>query len=77
MFQKNVSTPRALFRYYLLAIPTALLQIGLTHGVFILFGISAAQTLLRAVIYGLVMAALFILTFLIQQRWVFSDKKQV
>lgn len=77
VFRKNVSTIRALLRYYLLAIPTALLQIGLTHGVFILFGISAAQTLLRAVIYAVVMAVLFILTFLIQQRWVFSDKKQV
>lgn len=73
VFRKNVSTPRALLRYYLLAVPTALLQIGLTHGVFILFGIGAGQTLLRAVIYGFVMAVLFILTFLVQQRWVFSD----
>ncbi len=74
VFQKDVPTGKALLRYYLLAIPVALAQMGLTFGVFALFGISAQQTFLRAVIYGIVMAVLFIFTFLVQQRWVFREK---
>jgi dolichol-phosphate mannosyltransferase len=75
VFRKDVPTGKALLRYYALAIPTALLQMGLTYGVFALFGIGAAQTFLRAVIYGSVMVVLFIFTFIIQQRWVFHEKK--
>ena len=75
VFRKDVPTGKALLRYYALAIPTALLQMGLTYGVFALFGIGAAQTFLRAVIYGGVMVVLFIFTFIIQQRWVFNEKK--
>lgn len=74
VFQKDVSTVKALLRYYMLAVPTALLQMGLTYGVFALFGIGAGQTLLRALIYGIVMAVLFIFTFMVQQRWVFAEK---
>ena len=75
VFRKNVSTGKALLRYYALAIPTALAQMGLTYGVFALLGIGAGQTLLRALIYGIVMVALFIFTFMVQQRWVFTEKK--
>ncbi len=74
VFKKNVATGKALLKYYMLAIPVALAQIGLTYGVFALFGIGAEQTFLRAVIYGIVMAVLFLFTFLIQQRWVFREK---
>ena len=74
VFKKNVATGKALIKYYALAIPVALAQIGLTYGVFALFGIGAEQTFLRAVIYGIVMAVLFVFTFLIQQRWVFREK---
>ena len=74
VFQKNVATGKALLKYYALAIPVALAQIGLTYGVFTLFGIGAEQTFLRAVIYGIVMAVLFLFTFLAQQRWVFREK---
>ncbi len=74
VFRNHGVTAKTLGKYYLLAIPTALLQIVLTHGVYLLFGISENQTLLRAVIYGIVMAVLFIVTFLAQQRWVFAEK---
>ena len=74
VFQKDVATGKALLKYYMLAIPVALAQIGLTYGVFALLGIGPQQTFLRAVIYGIVMAVLFLFTFLVQQRWVFREK---
>lgn len=74
VFHSQGSTLKALGKYYLLALPTALLQMGLTHGAFMLFNIEENQTLLRAVIYGSVMAVLFVVTFLAQQRWVFAEK---
>lgn len=75
VFREKGHTLKALLRYYLLAIPTALLQIGLSYGMFELLGIHASQTLLRAVVYALVMAVLFIFNFLMQQKWVFSGKE--
>ena len=75
VFEKKGGTARAMLRYYALAVPLALLQIGLTHGVYLLFNISASQTALRAVLYAVVMVVLFIASFLIQQRWVFAGKK--
>ncbi len=74
VFRKDVATGKALLRYYMLAVPVALAQMGLTYGTFALLGIGAHQTLLRAVIYGVVMAVLFLFTFLVQQRWVFHEK---
>jgi len=72
VFHNNGSTGRALLRYYCLAVPTAIAQILLTHRVYLLFGIPAGKTFLRALIYAVVMTVLFIVTFLIQQRWVFQ-----
>ena len=74
VFQSHGDVSKALGKYYLLAVPTVLLQMGLTHGVYLLFGIGENQTLLRAVIYGVVMAVLFVVSFLAQQRWVFAEK---
>ena len=74
VFQSRNSTAKALLRYYLLAVPTVVMQMGLTHGIYSLAGITEEQTLLRALIYGIVMAVLFIASFLIQQRWVFTEK---
>jgi dolichol-phosphate mannosyltransferase len=76
VFQSHGATAKALMRYYLLAVPTVLAQMGLTHGIYLLFNITPAQTLLRAVIYGIVMAVLFLVSFLVQQRWVFTQKEK-
>ena len=75
VFHSKSQTAKALARYYLLAVPTALLQMGLTHGINLLFHIAPSQTLLRALIYALVMAVLFIVSFSVQQRWVFAEKQ--
>ena len=76
VFQSNVPTKQALLRYYALAVPIALAQMGLTHGMYLLFGIPESQVLLRAVIYAIVMVALYLVSFLAQQRWVFHKKQQ-
>ena len=43
---------------------------------YVLFGIDADQTFLRAVIYGIVMVLLFLVSFCVQQRWVFNASKE-
>ena len=73
VFQSNGRTGKALLRYYALAIPILLLQLGLTHGLFLLSGIGEARVFLRALIYALVMIVLFIVSFTVQQRWVFRS----
>lgn len=78
VFRSQCATGKALLRYYGLAIPILLLQLGLSHGAYLLFSIGSRQVVLRAVIYGIVMIALFLLSYVIQQRWVFtaSDKEK-
>ena len=71
VFQSQGNTGRALLRYYCLAIPMLLLQLGLTHGAYLLLGIEDHQTLLRTAIYVVVMTVLYIVSFMFQQRWVF------
>ena len=71
VFKSNVTTTKALVRYYCLAIFVYLAQLGLTHGTYILFGIQDCQTFLRTLIYVVVMTVLYIASFMIQQRWVF------
>lgn len=76
VFNSGVSTGKALFRYYALAIPMLLAQLGLTHGLYALLGIQDHHTFLRGLIYALVMCLLYIVSYMVQQRWVFakSDK---
>lgn len=76
VFQSKVSTGTALLRYYLLAAPTLLSQLALTHGLFTLFAISEEQPFLRTVIHTAVMVVLFIVTFVIQKRWVFATNNK-
>ncbi len=76
VFHSKVGTGKALLRYYALAIPTLLLQLGLTHGLYILFDIKDSQTVLRTLIYAIVMTLLFIMSYVIQQRWVFAKKEK-
>ena len=75
VFQSRGCLGRSLVRYYALAVPLLLAQFLLTEGVFRAAHISDRQTLLRTVIYGLVMAALFVGSYMIQHRWVFSAEK--
>ncbi len=76
VFHSNVGTGKAMLRYYALAIPMLLAQLGLTHGVYLLFSISGSQTVLRAVIYAMIMVVLYFASFMIQQRWVFAGRKK-
>ena len=72
VFHSNASTGKTLLRYYALAIPIALGQILLTHGINTLLGIDESLVLLRGIIYALVMTFLYLVSFLVQQRWVFA-----
>ena len=74
VFQSQASLGKSLVRYYALAIPQLAVQFLLTQGVYTLLSIPDSATLLRGLIYGLVMCVLFIASFVIQQRWVFAGK---
>ena len=75
VFRSDVRTGKALLRYYALAIPQLLAQTLLEMAVFTLFGITAAQAGLRTFIHIIIMTILFIISFSIQQRWVFAPQK--
>ena len=76
VFRTNCSTGKAMLRYYTLALPQMAAQVLLTQGVYALLGIPDTATGLRTLLYAVVMSALYVLSFVIQQRWVFaSDKK--
>lgn len=76
VFCGSQNTGKALLRYFYLAIPVALAQLGLTYGVYLLLHIGQEQIFLRGVIYACVMVALFIFNFIIQQRWVFASERE-
>ncbi len=76
VFQSKESTGKALLRYYALAIPMLLAQLGLTHVLTVLFHVSGSQTALRSALYVLVMTVLFLSSYVIQQRWVFHNPKR-
>lgn len=75
VFQARVSTAKSLLRYYCLAVPLMAAQVLLTQGFYILFRISDRAAGVRAVIYAVVMAALYLISYMIQQRWVFAPQK--
>ena len=75
VFRTNVSTGKAMLRYYMLALPQMAAQVLLTQGVYALLGISDSANGLRTLIYAVVMAVLYFLSFVIQQRWVFAPQK--
>ncbi len=76
VFHSKGNTFTAMVRYFALAIPQGLAQLLLTYGTYRLFSIDPEATLLRGAIYAVVMVLLFFFSFIIQQRWVFSPKKQ-
>ena len=75
VFHAKVSTGASMLRYYALAIPQLLVQWLLNQGIYSLFGIAETQAGLRTLIHILVMTVLFVVSFTIQQRWVFAPQK--
>ncbi len=75
VFQTKVSTKKAMVRYYCLALPQMAAQVLLTQGVYTLFSIPDTANGLRTVIYAVVMTALYFMSYVIQQRWVFAPEK--
>ena len=77
VFHSKGSTAKEFLKYLLVALPTAGAQVLLTHGTYLLFGITEAQTGIRTFIYVCVMTALFFLSYSLQERWVFLPKKKI
>lgn len=75
VFRSGGSTGRAMARYYMLAVPQMAAQVLLTQGVYTLFSIGDQAGAVRTLIYVIVMAALYIISYMIQQRWVFAPGK--
>jgi putative flippase GtrA len=75
VFQTNVSTGKAMLRYYALALPQLAVQALLNQGIYTLFSIGEEAAALRTLIHILVMCVLFIVSYTIQQRWVFAPDK--
>ncbi len=74
VFKSKLSTGKSILRYFALAVVIFLAQIALTGGCYQLFGIGEEQITLRGIIYVLVMTALFVVSYVAQQHWVFSNK---
>lgn len=75
VFKTHVDTGKAMLRYYCLALPQMAAQVLLTQGFYALFRISDRAGGLRTLIYAIVMVALYFLSYMIQQRWVFAPQK--
>lgn len=76
VFQSKEKTGSAILRYYVLAIPQLLVQMGLTNGLFALLHVSEGAGGLRTLWYVIVMIVLYFVSYTIQQRWVFASRKQ-
>lgn len=72
VFQSQRSTGGAMLRYFLQAIPVAVLQFVLCYGIYAIFQIGEEQVGLRGLIYAAVMIVLFVVSYLAQKWWVFS-----
>ena len=75
VFRSEVSTVKSMVRYYALAVPLMAAQVLLTQGVYAVLGITDDQGGLRTLIYAIVMTVLYIVSFMVQQRWVFAGRK--
>jgi len=75
VFKTNTDTRKAMLKYYCLALPQMAAQVLLTQGVYALLGIPDGATGLRTLWYAIVMSALYVLSYMIQQRWVFAPQK--
>ena len=75
VFKTKAPTKRTLVRYYALAIPIMILQALITQALSGLFPKASQSTVLWTIIYAIVMVALYFLSYMIQQRWVFAPQK--
>ncbi len=73
VFKTDVSTNRSMVRYFILAAGQYCLQILLDEGAYILF--QAQSSGLRTLLHTVIMTALYFVSFMIQQRWVFAPQK--
>lgn len=76
VFQSRENTGKALLRYYAVAVPQLLVQMGLTNGVFWLLHVGSNAGWLRSLWYIIVMTVLYFISYAIQQRWVFASHNQ-
>ena len=76
VFKDQGNTMKALVKYYMVALPNMLLQFFMNEMGYRLLGITEQESFLRLVIHYVMMGVLFIVTYLIQKRWVFTDKKE-
>ena len=76
VFRAKTDTRKSMIRYYMLAIPQLIAQSLLEMAAFGLFGIGPDRAGLRTLIHIIVMTVLFIISFTIQQRWVFAPDKE-
>jgi len=76
VFNSKVSTGKAMARYYALAVPQMCAQVLLTQGVYWLLNIPDTATGLRTLLYAVVMTVLYVVSYMIQQRWVFAAEKK-
>jgi cytochrome c oxidase subunit IV len=65
-----------MWRYFTLAAIQMMVQAGLTYGVNVSLHVGNEQTFLRAAIYVIVMVMLYFASFMIQQHWVFAERKK-
>ena len=75
VFRTKVNTFKAIVRYYALAIPQLIVQSALNTLVYSIFSIGSDQAALRTMIHIVIMTILFIVSFTVQQRWVFAPQK--
>ena len=75
VFRSEGETGKALVRYYTLAVPMMAAQVLLTQGVYTLFRVGDGAGAVRTVLYAIVMAALYFISYSIQQSWVFVTHK--
>lgn len=75
VFQSSMAAGTSLRRYFLLAVAVGLGQMLLTFGVCTLFQIQDHQLFAQGIVYAAVMAVLFMVSFVTQQRWVFATKR--
>ena len=74
VFHSKASTAKSMLRYGALAVVCWALQTGLVTAIYSLFHVGVDQELLRTVIHGCVMGVLFLMNYMVQQRWVFSPE---
>jgi hypothetical protein len=72
VFKTNVSTGKAMVRYWILAAGQMAAQFLLDEGAYVLFGIAGNATGMRVLVHTVVMVCLYFASFMIQQRWVFA-----